>query len=226
MSVVERALTLWLMQQMQLPVRTLAIGVQHALDAQKEPVVANGPVRADAGKSIVLASPGARIRWQMSLLLWRDIVRREQMPDDPELSVKADAAQAELQANPNSILAALAYGLGGKPTPVAVADLANRFDENLPTMDRALALVWLQASVQPAAQDAGTRSWALNGGWRHTDSAGGGYWTYQGTKAAPVPSSLQFSKAPAATQTFRLSYQSAASTTGDLPVTITRRLYG
>jgi uncharacterized protein YfaS (alpha-2-macroglobulin family) len=230
MSVVDRALTLWLMQQMHLPVRTLAVGVQHALAAQKEPVVASGSASSagaasDSGKSIVLASPGARIRWQMSLLLWHDIVRHEQMPDDPALAAKADAAQAELQSSPNPMLAALAYGLGGKPTASAVADLVNRFDETMPTMDRALALVWLQAAVQPAAPGAGTRSWALTGGWRYVDSAGGGYWAYHGTKAAPLPTSLQFSKAPAATQTFRLSYQSAASDATDLPVTVTRRLY-
>jgi alpha-2-macroglobulin len=180
---------------------------------------------SDSGRSIVLASPGARVRWQMSLLLWHDIVRHEQMPDDPVLAAKADAAQAELQSSRNPMLAALAYGLGGKPTASAVADLVNRFDETMPTMDRALALVWLQAAVQPAAPGAGTRSWALTGGWRYVDSAGGGYWAYRGTKAAPLPTSLQFSKAPAATQTFRLSYQSAASDATDLPVTVTRRLY-
>jgi uncharacterized protein YfaS (alpha-2-macroglobulin family) len=239
MSVVDRALTLWLMQQMHLPVRTLATGVQQALAAQKEPVavvVARGSAPGassgvasaappDSGRSIVLGNPAARIRWQMSLLLWHDIVRHEQMPDDPVLAAKADAAQAELQSSPNPMLAALAYGLGGKPTATVVADLVNRFDETMPTMDRALALVWLQAAVQPAALGAGTRNWALTGGWRYVDSAGGGYWAWRGTRAAPLPSSLQFSKAPAAAQTFRLSYQSAAQSGTDLPVTVTRRLY-
>jgi alpha-2-macroglobulin len=228
MSVVDRALTLWLMQQMHLPVRTLALGVQHALAAQKEPVVvAAAPAGTTAGfdRSILLSNPIARIRWQMSLLLWHDIVRHEQMPDDPALAAKADAARAELQSSPNPMLAALAYGLGGKPAAPVIADLVNRFDETMPTMDRALALVWLQAAVQPSAPAAATRNWALTNGWRYTDSAGGGYWTYHGTQAMPLPASLQFSKAPAATQTFRLSYQSAASGAGDLPVTVTRRLY-
>jgi len=223
MSIFERALTLWLMQDMHLPVRTLAIGVQHALDAQKEPSPQAAP---DDSASIVLGAPGPRIRWQMSLLLWRDVVRREKMPDDPALTAKAAAAQTELQASTNPMLAALAYGLSGKSDAPAIADIVTRFDDSTPTMDRALALIWLQAGVHSSALDAAKRNWALANSWRYVDSAGGGYWAYRNLQTpVPVPAPLPFTKAPPAAQAFRITYQSTDTSAPNLPVTVTRRLY-
>jgi uncharacterized protein YfaS (alpha-2-macroglobulin family) len=222
-----RALTLWLMQDMHLPVRTLIAGLQRDLLAQAEPPPDGVP---DADTGIVLGWQGAHAGWQMSLLLWRDLTRREQMPDNAGLAASAARAQSDLQASPNPVLAALAYGLGGKPDASAVAPLLERFDDDSPTMERALALIWLQAGIKRDAPGVGSRSWTLGRGWHYVNSGGGGYWAYRPERdLASVPSTLQFAKPPASPQTYRIdyrsAYQSAAPQAPTLPVSMTRQLY-
>jgi uncharacterized protein YfaS (alpha-2-macroglobulin family) len=234
-----RALTVWLMSGMQLPVRTLVEGLQRDLKAAGEPAAdGDPPVDTD----LVYGWQGKHVQWQMTLLLWRNLSRHSGLPTDAALDAQAARAQSALQNSPNPLLAAMAYGLDGtaQANPAAVAPLLDRFTDATPTFERALALVWLQAGVQHQALVSGARDVVLDAPWHFVASAGGGYWAYQASVAAPVPTVLSVrapvkagggaAAAPATSQQrFRISYESAttdpAQATAGLPVTFTRTLY-
>jgi uncharacterized protein YfaS (alpha-2-macroglobulin family) len=220
---VQRALALWLMQDMHLPVRTLLQGLQADIQKAGEPKADASDLAPDA--SLFFSFGNTRREWQMTLLLWRDLVRRDHANADAALGAQADRAGRDMQASANPVLAALAAGLSGKaPDAAQIAALVNRLDDSTPTMERALALVWLQAGVKSGASDKGAIR--AGAGWRGRPSAGGGYWAWTGgTAADPLPKTLDFKLPAGSTEALRVSYRSAAPEAPSLPLNVTRRLY-
>lgn len=117
--------------------------------------------------------------------------------------------------------------MGGGRSAADPAPLLARASAAMPTMDRAVALVWLQkglgglqgasvATLQPAVSA---------GGWQATRSpVGVPTWRWTGAQA---PAALDLTTAPTdvTTQSAIVSYRSRAAEASKLPITVERKLY-
>ncbi|QJE01817.1 alpha-2-macroglobulin family protein [Massilia forsythiae] len=221
----DRALVLWLAHEMDLPTQTLAAGL---VDEQAKTVLGNQRGRASANASLVLGAVQEQAAGKaaganadaMGLALLGLVAAQNGATLPAPLQQQVDAARQALLASPAPVAQALLV-LGGQ-LPVTRADaILAAVRAEMPTVDRALTLVWLQKKLG-GAQPAGLAEAALDGDWRRQDTRTGlPAWRWNGKG---VPERLRLAQAALPATLAVVEYESRAPEAQSLPVGVERRI--
>ncbi len=213
----ERALVLWMANAMGLPTETLAAGLVEDMAT----VTLQGTPRK-ATDSLLLNAADAREGQAMGFGLMAVVARQNKVALPPALQEQVAAAWTVLRATPAPAAQALLMLAGDLPAAQADAVLASVSAEQ-PTLDRAMTLLWVRASLAATAPGKGPDV-ALDGTWKKTESRSGQpVWRWTG--AAP-PVQLQLAAgttAPAKTVAI-IQYDSRDAQASTLPVALGRRI--
>ncbi|WP_293936994.1 alpha-2-macroglobulin [Iodobacter sp.] len=211
MPPLHQALTLWMAAASGEATKTQLSGlVDQLVQLTKSPKQATGSVN-------IMNEPDSALGQQAALVLLSKLASQQKIALPDGIKAAAKAATTTLQQRPEPWLQALvAWSSGDKTnTPRLLAALS----QNSPTLERSLALLWLQDEWKTAKAS----TLAPDGSWRkQTGSSGGIEWLLKGKAGEKLP--LQIAKAPkelAAT----LKYESVVKTASTLGVSIHRQLY-
>lgn len=212
----QRALILAFARDMQLPIQTLLGGLLTDLAAAGEGEAAKEP--NDADDSLVMGDPDSALGLASARVLAAALAERSNVVPPKEFARQLDAARLKINTSAQPFARAIQLYSG----PVD----ANRARELLlslapqqSTVERALALTWLQRAV---AQGPASASPDLVKDWKQQHSAtGDAYWEWQGSG---VPAQLELSTPPTRVLNGSIIYRSAEAPASQLPVKISRRL--
>jgi len=213
----QRALILSFAKQMQLPVNTLLSGLMADLAKAGEGNAAN--VMDDSEDSLVMSEPDSALGLAAARVLTASLAHQSKVALPDVFDHQLAAAQQRLAVSSQPFVEALNLSLQAFD-PARAQALLQRLLPQQSTLERALALTWLQRSIEqtspPVAVEPGE-------GWKkqHGDS-GETYWTWQGSPS--VPAALSLTDMQARPLRAALSFQTRQAATDPLPVTITRRL--
>uniref|UniRef100_E1TFI2 Alpha-2-macroglobulin domain protein n=1 Tax=Burkholderia sp. (strain CCGE1003) TaxID=640512 RepID=E1TFI2_BURSG len=225
---VHRALALWFMQQMGLPVATPVSGVAADL-ASDAAASANAPARNAgnptyaASDSIVFAQADSPRGKQMATLLVANMARATgaQVPDG--FDAAAGAARAALANDPAPLVQSL-LAMSGDGAGVDPSALLAKSSADYPTLDRALTLLWLRKTLggDAAAGSAAALPSLQGAGWtRAATPTGTPSWKWTG---AGLPATLDAGAARPDVNAI-VSFRSRASEESRLNITVARRFY-
>lgn len=218
-----RALMLWLMGEMGLPVKTLTSGVADAFANSRtrgnSAAAAAWPYRHGA----LMSAPESGMGESIGLLLMADLAARHSLVLPPDVARAVHAAAAAVKSAPTPAGEALLVMTKRLPMKEAARVLATVRAEQ-PTLDRALALVWVQRALvgrlppHPGPQPQLAAPWAAQ-------TTASGRTLFRPAPGAPVPKTLVLEHLPARPVTALVQYDSSAKETHSLPVHIERRWY-
>ncbi len=213
----QRALILSFAKQMQLPVNTLLSGLIDDLVKAGEGNAAS--VMDDGAESLVMNDPDSALGLASARVLTASLARQAKVNLPPAFSRQVDAAQQQVAASAQPFVEALNLSLQAFDQAHAQA-LLQRLLPQQSTLERALALTWLQRSIEQASP---TIALAPGEGWkkRYSDT-GEMYWTWQGS--SPVPAVLSLTGTQERPLRAMLSFQTKQPAIDPMAVTITRRL--
>ncbi|NLP65900.1 alpha-2-macroglobulin family protein [Paraburkholderia sacchari] len=224
----QRALALWLLQQMGQPVATPVSGVAGQL-AQRASSMFDQDAKASRDAygvedSLVFAAPDSPRGLQAAVVLtaWTARATNASLPEG--FIALAARARASLMTNPTPLIQSLLAMAGDAGTPVDANAVLAQSSAMYPTVDRALTLLWLRKAMGGArAGDAAQPLPTLQGsGWtRTTTPTGATLWKWTG---AALPTSLDVGGASPDVSAL-VSYRSRAAQASRLPVKIERTLY-
>ncbi|MHC8405587.1 alpha-2-macroglobulin family protein [Pseudomonas sp. TMB3-21] len=213
----QRALILSFAKQMQLPVNTLLSGLMEDLAKAGAGHAAN--LMEDGAESLVMSDPDSALGLAAARVLTASLAKQAQVAFPDVFNRQLADAQQRLAVSSQPFAEALNLSL--QPFDQARAKaLLQRLLPQQSTLERALALTWLQRSIEQASP---TIALEPGEGWKkqHGDT-GEMYWTWQGP--APVPSVLSLAGTQERPLRAALSYQTRQAPVDPMPVTITRRL--
>ncbi len=217
----QRALILWMAQEMGLPVKTLASGLLD--EAVAEATLSKVPGAAAApGNSLLLSGSDARGAQAMELALLSVLASDNALAVPAPLQARIADAWETLRAQPAPVAQALLL-LGAK-LPNSEADkVLAAVRSDMATLDRAMTLVWVQKRLG-GTPGGSTPNIALDGDWQRTASKlGQPLWRWPDAKA--LPAELKLAQ-PAAPKTVAVvQYDSYAPQASSLPVQIERRIW-
>ncbi|VVQ18099.1 hypothetical protein PS914_06120 [Pseudomonas fluorescens] len=213
----QRALIVSFAKQMQLPVNTLLSGLMDELANAGEGNAAN--LMEEGEDSIVMSDPDSALGLASARVLTASLARQAKV-DAPEAFTRQLAdAQQRVEVSSQPFAEALNLSLQGFDQAHAQA-LLQRLLPQQSTLERALALTWLQRSIEQASPAVALTP---GDGWKQEQGATGEvYWTWQG--ASPVPAVLSLAGAQERPLRAALSYQTRQPPVEPMAVTITRRL--
>lgn len=213
----QRALILSFAKQMQLPVNTLLSGLMDDLAKAGDGNAAN--LMEDGEDSIVMSDPDSALGLAAARALTASLARQSKVTLPDAFSRQLPDAQQRLAVSSQPFAEALNLSLQAFDQAHAQA-LLQRLLPQQSTLERALALSWLQRSIEQASP---TIALAPGEGWkkRYGDT-GEMYWTWQG--ATPVPAALTLTGTQERPLRAALSYQTKQPAIDPMAVTITRRL--
>ncbi|QHC97932.1 hypothetical protein PspR84_25935 [Pseudomonas sp. R84] len=213
----QRALILSFAKQMHLPVNTLLSGLMDDLAKAGE---GNAETLMDDGEdSLVMSDPDSALGLAAARVLTASLATQSKVALPDAFNRQVGAAQQRLSVSSQPFAEALNLSL--QPFDQARAQaLLQRLLPQQSTLERALALTWLQRSI---AQASPTIALTPAEGWKKNYGATGEmYWTWQG--ATPVPSVLTVSGTQERPLRAALSFQTQQPAVDPMAVTITRRL--
>ncbi|MGH8348515.1 MAG: alpha-2-macroglobulin family protein, partial [Pseudomonas sp.] len=212
----QRALILSFAKQMQLPVNTLLSGLMDDLAKAGEGNAAN--LLEDGEDSLVMSDPDSALGLAAARVLTASLARQAKvvLPD----VFKRQLADAQQRLAVSSQPFAEALNLSLQPFDQAhVQALLQRLLPQQSTLERALALTWLQHSIEQAAPAIALKP---GEGWKPEQGATGEtYWVWQG---AQLPGVLLLTGTQERPLRAALSYRSQQMAVDPMAVTITRRL--
>ncbi|WP_339496175.1 alpha-2-macroglobulin family protein [Pseudomonas sp. RA_105y_Pfl2_P56] len=213
----QRALILSFARQMRLPVNTLLSGLMEDLARAGE---GNAETLMDDGQdSLVMSDPDSALGLAAARVLTASLATQSKVSLPETFSRQVSAAQQRLAVSSQPFAEALNLSLQAFDQPRATA-LLQRLLPQQSTLERALALTWLQRSI---AQASPTIALTPGEGWKKNYGATGEmYWTWQGNAA--VPSVLTVSGTQERPLRAALSFQTQQPAVDPMAVTITRRL--
>ncbi|WP_339507594.1 alpha-2-macroglobulin family protein [Pseudomonas sp. RL_35y_Pfl2_P42] len=213
----QRALILSFARQMRLPVNTLLSGLMEDLARAGE---GNAETLMDDGQdSLVMSDPDSALGLAAARVLTASLATQSKVSLPETFSRQVSAAQQRLAVSSQPFAEALNLSLQAFDQPRATA-LLQRLLPQQSTLERALALSWLQRSI---AQASPTIALTPGEGWKKNYGATGEmYWTWQGNAA--VPSVLTVSGTQERPLRAALSFQTQQPAVDPMAVTITRRL--
>ena len=213
----QRALILSFAKQMQLPVNTLLSGLMDDLAKAGDGNAAN--LMEDGEDSLVMSDPDSALGLAAARALTASLARQSKVTLPDAFSRQLPDAQQRLAVSSQPFAEALNLSLQAFDQAHAQA-LLQRLLPQQSTLERALALSWLQRSIEQASP---TIALAPGEGWkkRYGDT-GEMYWTWQG--ATPVPAALTLTGTQERPLRAALSYQTKKPAIDPMAVTITRRL--
>ncbi|MCF5701497.1 alpha-2-macroglobulin family protein [Pseudomonas syringae] len=213
----QRALILSFAKQMHLPVNTLLSGLVEDLAKAGE---GNAETMLDDGEdSLVMIDPDSALGLAAARVLTASLATQSKVALPDAFNRQLAAAQQRLAVSSQPFAEALNLSLQAFDQARATA-LLQRLLPQQSTLERALALTWLQRSI---AQASPTIALTPGEGWKKNYGATGEmYWTWQG--ATPVPSVLTVSGTQERPLRAALSFQTQQPPVDPMAVTITRRL--
>jgi uncharacterized protein YfaS (alpha-2-macroglobulin family) len=213
----QRALILSFAKQMHLPVNTLLSGLMDDLAKVGE---GNAQTMLDDGEdSLVMSDPDSALGLAAARVLTAALASQSKVALPDAFNHQLAAAQQRLSVSSQPFAEALNLSLQAFDQARAQA-LLQRLLPQQSTLERALALTWLQRSI---AQASPTIALTPGEGWKKNYGATGEmYWTWQG--ATPVPSVLTVSGTQERPLRAALSFQTQQPALDPMAVTITRRL--
>ncbi len=212
----QRALILAFARDMQLPVNTLLGGLLNDLANAGEGQARAEPLEADDG--LVLGDPDSAVGLAAARVLAVDLARQLRVAVPAPLAAQAETATQRLREAGLPFTDALLASRSAVDGQQASA-LLQRLAPAQSTLERALALTWLQGALAQAPQGKlpqPPKDWQAQRG-----SSGETYWQWRGRG---IPSWVDLDEAPARPLPVALSYRSAQAPSGQLPVQISRRL--
>ncbi|ANI18359.1 hypothetical protein A9C11_05490 [Pseudomonas citronellolis] len=212
----QRALILGFARDMQLPVQTLVGGLLDDLAKAGEGEDAKLP--ADAEVSLVMAEPDSNLGLAVARVLANGLAQQAKVPLPAAFAKQLDGARLKVNNSDQPFAQAVQLSLAAPDVNRARALLA-RLGPQQSTLERALALTWLQRALAqaPAAEPLKPgKDWAEQQG-----PSGERYWQWQGQG---VPAELTLQTPPSRPLNASLSYRSAEAPASQLPVSISRRL--
>ncbi|HCS43810.1 MAG TPA: hypothetical protein DIW52_13440, partial [Pseudomonas sp.] len=213
----QRALILSFAKQMQLPVNTLLSGLIDDLAKAGEGNAAN--LMEEGEDSIVMSDPDSALGLASARVLTASLARQAKVDLPGAFTRQLADAQQRLDVSSQPFAEALNLSLRSFDQAQAQA-LLQRLLPQQSTLERALALTWLQRSIEQAAPAVAL---APGEGWKQEQGATGEmYWAWQG--ASPVPAVLSLAGAQERPLRAALSYQTRQPSIDPMAVTITRRL--
>ncbi|MGL6245713.1 alpha-2-macroglobulin family protein [Pseudomonas sp.] len=213
----QRALILSFAKQMQLPVNTLLSGLMDDLAKAGEGNAAN--LMEDGEDSIVMSDPDSALGLAAARALTASLARQSKVALPDAFNRQLPDAQQRLAVSSQPFAEALNLSLQTFDQARAQA-LLQRLLPQQSTLERALALTWLQRSIEQASP---TIALAPGEGWKKEHGATGEmYWTWQG--ASPVPAVLSLTGTQERPLRAALSFQTKQPPVESMAVTITRRL--
>ncbi|WP_395790126.1 alpha-2-macroglobulin family protein [Aquimonas sp.] len=216
MAPLKRMLILDFAHAMQLPVKTLLEG---ALSALAETPMPEQPDTIEVVDSLVFAAPNSAQAHAAATLLGLRLAAELKLEAPPKLAKLAEAAERRLAESALPFAQALRLHRGAAD-PAAIAAVFAQLAPEQSTLERALALSWLQ---QAAAAGDSAAAPAPTGDWQRVDGpALEPRWRWTG---AQPPTDLAFAQLPGTVLSARIGYDSAASPSSELPVQISRRLW-
>ncbi len=223
-----RALALWLLQQMGLPVATPVSGVAGQL-AQQASTMFDQEVKASRDNygvedSLVFAAPDSPRGLQVAAILTAYTAHATNASLPEGFEPLAARARAALMTNPTPLIQGLLAMAGDAGTPVDANAVLAQSSASYPTVDRALTLLWLRKAM--AGSRSGDAAQALptlqGAGWtRTTTPTGANLWKWTGT-ALPTSIDVGATRPDVAAL---VSYRSRAVQQSRLPVKIERTFY-
>lgn len=213
----QRALILSFARQMQLPVNTLLSGLMG--DLAKAGGGTAESLTDDGEESLVMGAPDSALGLAAARTLTASLAKQAKVALPDAFNRQLPDAQQRLAVSSQPFAEALDLSLQAFDQARAQA-LLQRLLPQQSTLERALALSWLQRSIEQASP---TIALAPGEGWKKRYGAAGEmYWTWQG--ATPVPSVLSLSGIQDRPLRAALSYQTQQAPVEQMGVTITRRL--
>lgn len=229
-SLAQRAWALWLMQGMGLPTGTMTEGLietlaqaQASAKATSAPLVAVPPLPPGSGFG-PLSEPGPGTQ-AMTLVVARELARKDNKPWPANLAQALDTAYAQLEGSPALLPQAALAWAGRRPTQgEALTRALQMAGEAQPTVDRALALALLAHSAGPRAPLAAQGLAIIQPSWQKLLSPSGqGEWRLLAPAQGDVKVDWASPAPPGAQLTVR--YQSSQGPQTRLPVNLSRQLY-
>ena len=233
--ILHRALSLWFLQKIGLPVRTQTEGLLAALakkgDESGKSKKPKENTEAEAG-SPLLNAPNSSLGLAYAQALTALIAKEAGIASRPNASKALDDAKQRLLLSelPSARALLLLSDKGAKDRESAATAILADISEETPTFDRALALVWTQQALggKLALQSAHSSAKPIGGKWQElasahralTDSHPEWLWPV----GARLPETLRILNAPAKL-TAILRYESEENAKSALPVEIERTLY-
>lgn len=213
----QRALILSFARQMQLPVSTLLGGLMDDLAKAGEGSAANMMEMGD--DSLVMSDPDSALGLAAARVLTASLARQAKVTVPDAFNRQLADAQQRLAVSSQPFAEALNQSLHPFDQTRATA-LLQRLLPQQSTLERALALTWLQRSIEQASP---TIALAPGEGWKKKyGDTGETYWTWQG--AAPVPTVLAVTGTQERPLRAALSFQTRQPPVDPMAVSITRRL--
>jgi uncharacterized protein YfaS (alpha-2-macroglobulin family) len=203
---------------MDLPTRTLAAGL--AEDSAGATLGDRSPQGA-AGASLLLGATQDRSTDAIGLGLLAVVAAQNGVVLPASLQEQVGAAWKTLEGTPAPLAQALLM-LGDRLPPGRADTVLSAVRAEMPTIDRALALVWVQKKLggppPPKVPDL-----TLDGAWRKADSRFGiAAWHWSDAKG--LPDRLHLAQAAAAGTVAVVQYETRAPDAHALPVLIVRRI--
>lgn len=212
----QRALILAFARDMQLPVNTLLGGLLNDLANAGEGQARAEPLEADDG--LLLGDPDSAVGLAAARVLAVDLARQLRVAVPAPLAAQAETATQRLREAGLPFTDALLASRSAVDGQQASA-LLQRLAPAQSTLERALALTWLQGALAQAPQGKlpqPPKDWQAQRG-----ASGETYWQWRGRG---IPSWVDLDEAPARPLPVAVSYRSAQAPSGQLPVQISRRL--
>ncbi|WP_460161351.1 alpha-2-macroglobulin family protein [Pseudomonas sp. S2_B10] len=213
----QRALILSFAKQMQLPVNTLLSGLIDDLVKAGE---GGAETLLDDGQdSLVMNDPDSALGLATARVLTASLATQAKVALPEAFNRQLGAAQQRLAVSSQPFVEALNLSLQPFDQARATA-LLQRLLPQQSTLERALALTWLQRSI---AQASPTIALMPGEGWKKNYGASGEmYWTWQG--ATPLPNVLSVSGTQERPLRAALSFQTQQPQVDPMAVSVTRRL--
>ncbi|WP_416427086.1 alpha-2-macroglobulin [Pseudomonas sp. App30] len=212
----QRALILSFAREMQLPVNTLISGLMDEL--AKAGPGANASLLDDGEDSVVMGAPDSALGLASARVLTAALAQQNKVSQPEAFTRQLEDARQRVATSGQPFAAALDLSL--KPINADQArDLLQRLLPQQSTLERALALTWLQNALAQAPKGS---SLAPGADWHAGQgTTGSAFWQWQG-KA--VPTALSLSGTSERPVRALLTYNSKQATPDDLPVVVKRRL--
>jgi uncharacterized protein YfaS (alpha-2-macroglobulin family) len=221
-----RALSLWFIQQIGLPVRTQTEGLLAELAALPSP---SAPFRQKGvtvpesrSRSPILADPEAPLGLAYTRVLAGVIAKEARLSTAPDPAYQNALLLLRASRHPSARALLL---LAGEEPPSAASEILAATSEETPTIDRALTLVWTKQAFDGRFKP-GQNTVKPSGDWQAATPGRFGEVQWRWPDKQALPKSLELENKPPVPVTAILRYEAneeAGKST--LPVTIERQLY-
>ncbi|MDR2625823.1 MAG: alpha-2-macroglobulin family protein, partial [Zoogloeaceae bacterium] len=224
--VLPRTLSLWFMQQIGLPVRTLLEGALKDNEDAKEDDLYQQAAQKDLTTSPILGEQETALSQAYARVLLLLMAKEAGLPPNARLNGQIDAAVRLLRESGHPSARALLL-LAGKEDPSAAPEILAAVREHTPTIDRALTLVWTQKALGGLAAAVPSQL-APQGDWQKGAANLFGQSEWRWPKSAALPKELRLNAAATgvtAVLRYDTAEKAATRKNADALGTIERRLY-